>query len=622
MAELTSDMYNTTQSALPTLHKLSASAIALGIWRFKVNEYRTNGSLEKFDPEDIQYDTYDTFRTTFANNLPPAISDLIRKYVLRFAHSLRCWLYEHYSRVFYFHYARANNILYDFDDFVADDYGTIDYAKTAERMMRCDKFGKTKKFKIACAYCFEDDIRRMWPSVCRKIGTHNIRFHHCSELYYWICYLRNEMDFLPSAYYGQGTVDEELLLNCMRHNRPSVEYFWNRIPLESRMEIAERIFTNADKADLAEIILPQLDRHQLDKFVNTQGYQLISQLLENSDYDEKSSLRTWMCMRNVMDESNFKKMIKRSLAFASGTHQRIYIMNERDSRTLIRLSCEIWNSAPHNLKRSMISVILSDLGLYVLKDDYKRDIYTELLLTILSSATTEEKSSFWHNYWHDLILDKKRQDLQRVLELFLENEDAIIEFKQNVLIESQKAHRFWASFLINALFEYLDDLVDFCCSDAQAARHFKQRLLKSSFLGKTSALRDAYFWEGRAKGFDKFISDAFDSDDGAADFKNQLMSSHVTLRRLANLIINRGPWSEWDEFKEFKEIFVPNEELVEQIKEYVIDELKKAPDANRSSWDWYPYSSDSDYHKKVLLWCFGSDEEVEKFKETYGHSYA
>ncbi|XP_065224195.1 uncharacterized protein LOC135848258 isoform X1 [Planococcus citri] len=618
MDEIISDLNDAIQTAPVDLKELSAITIARDIWRSEVNYYRANGELEKFDPKECI-----SLKTTFSDFPAVIYNNMIEEYVAQFGLSMENWLEQHYNRVFLHHYSHKNNVLEHFDDFVCDYNGTIHYSRTAERMMRCNKFGDVEKFKIACTYFFEDDIRRIWPSVCEKIDLNEMRFRDYPhpQLYYWICCLRNELRkirrssvIFDESYYEMiwertswewRTVDKIMFDYHMPYNGPSVEYFWNRIPYEDQFHKAVELYKR-DIDTFVRFILPKFDEHQLNSFVDRKGCSgLIYDLLRNCYSNERIILRTWLSMKNKINERNFIALVLGMLQMECSRHENL----ENHDLQRLWLCRKIWYSAPQDLKRLAIKQISTKLHLFT---DYRlknRKDSSEFLLTVLNSATFEERSSFWTNSWHNLILGKSVDDLQQIMELCFENADAIIQYKRKVMEKSKHVHNLCVELIKEPNFEELNDFVNFCYPNKDTARLFKQQLLQSNLLHGRSVFRYQHF--SHATQFNKFICDAYNKVDLATNFKNQLMLSPVIQHHLPrwvfSVLIN-----EWNRFLEFLEIFVSSEQMAQEIKSRLIDYTRQGV----SSSDFRMLINGSSFDQ-ILLWCLGSIEEVRKFKKVY-----
>ncbi|XP_065226101.1 uncharacterized protein LOC135849533 isoform X2 [Planococcus citri] len=614
MAEI-SNAYD-PEPAVPALKENSTIAIAFQVLRSEVHKYRTKNELENFNPEELHASLREKLP-----DLPTSIYDTIEEYVKKLGLSLENWLEEHYKRVFFFHYGRRNYVLYDFDDFVSDSSGGIDFDRTAERMMGCDRFSKAKKFKVACMYCFEDDVRRIWPSVWKKVGFDQIQFDECPQLYYWICRLSNQLNKIPFLH-EDDSIDGKMFNACIRSSGTSWEYFWNRLSPEIQLQKALDVFREGEKDDL---ILQKLDDRQLDEFVKRRGCDLIYFYITRPHLDEGVFLRVWMHIKKVMNEDVFGELIVKILQFERD-RKLMFELHPDDSRykkSLCRCR-QVWSSAPHNLRTSVIKNILPNLRLYRSNRDYscKPCDYdrrykdpanlSEFLFTILSDASWNERITFWDSCWHNLIFCLNFDDLQRIMEMCFENNDAIVEYKENVIVGSDIFRQICFSLLTHAYFEELNELVDFYLPNEDSAKHYKQQLLQSKFHGDSSIFRYKYFKHARR--FDKFISAAYGTVDLATDFKNQLMSSPATEILLPEEVFKSRSFR-FKEFLEFMEVFVSTEEMMQQKKTRVLDHLKEVALTNHVIYAGYYFGVSRPLLKEVLRWCLKNDDEAEEFEK-------
>ncbi|XP_065226104.1 uncharacterized protein LOC135849533 isoform X5 [Planococcus citri] len=584
------------EPAVLALKENAAIAIAFQVLRAEVNKYRMKNELDIFNPKKLH-----TSLREKIPDLPTAIYDTIEEYVKKLELSLENWLKEHYKRVFFFHYGCRNYVLYDFDDFVSDSAGGIDYVKTAERMVRCDRFNNVEKFKVACMYCFEDDVRRIWPSVWKRVGLVQIQFNDCPQLYYWICRLSNQLNKIPVPP-RNVSIDGEMFDACFCSTRTSWEYFWNRLSPEIQLQKASVIVYGGRPKN--ELILRKLDDRQLHEFVKQRGCDLIYSNIRDDNIEDGLFLRLWMLIKRVMDEDVFGELIVEILKFECERKKSStllgwpdywqyeygdYIKNGHE-KWLCR-SLEVWSSVPHTLRRSVIKNILPNLRLYESNRDYTYQPRknkcrneepvnsSEFLFTILSDVSLKERNSFWCNRWHNLILGRNYDDLQRIMEMCFENNDAIVEYKENVIAGSEILRQICVSLLTFAHFEELNELADFCFPFEYSAKHYKRQLLQSSFLGETSIFRYTYF--SHAKQFDKFISDAYGNVDLATDFKNQLMSSLGTELMLP-LDAFTSQSVRIEKFIEFMELFVSTEEMMQLKKTRIVDHFREIALTNRA----------------------------------------
>ncbi|XP_065223456.1 uncharacterized protein LOC135847714 [Planococcus citri] len=613
MAEITLHVYDIIHPTPIPLKNLSAIAISIEIWRCEVHKYRTTNKLQEFSPSHELHFA----KTIIFPGIPPVLDDMIKEYVKRFGFSMDKWLKDHYQRIFKLH----NNcsfqtcILKHFDDFVADFDGKIHLVRTAERMMRSDQINNIVKFMIACAYSLEDDIRRIWPSAFSNINMKHIDDAEIPLVYFWMRTLdKNFQRRQPNLQYG--SLDELLVFVCSYYgNRPSMLYFWNRLPSESRMPKAIDIFLY-DKESFARFILPRLDDQQLDEFVRGNGCDLIYALLNDQQSDESVILPTWTYIRKYFSENSFTNLVVKML---EDEHRYCELKSSNQNRRTRNLCCEIWSSAPSSWKLSTIREISSNPILFKIcfsrihctsDSVYPRNV--ELLLTILSYASLQERSQFWVNCWNNLIRGVHVDDLQKVMEMCFESKDEMIRFKNNIMAMDTSAVSLCVILLCGCGFfcDALNDFMNFLWPDVQLLRHLKQALLQTTLLNE-QALSIYMIWE--AEKLDEFIGDAFSNVELSTDFKNRL----VSLPRVQNyLLVNISTRYHLPTLKAVM-LFIDKFASIEQtrlaIKTCIMDSVKQCLVADESARA--KFNEPCSY--PFLLWCLGSDEKVEEFKLEY-----
>ncbi|XP_065223470.1 uncharacterized protein LOC135847730 isoform X1 [Planococcus citri] len=669
MAEKTSNAYSTPVS----LEQLSINAVGLELWRSKIDEYRTSQRLERFRASDNVV----SLRAKLPE-LPSVIYDMIVKYVTRLGESITDWLEELIRTVCRVdgNYYRGCVLEY-FDDFVCDYDGTIDFVKTAERMMHYDSLDNVLKFILACRCFLEDHVRRIWPSVREKMHLSTIDFNMNPQLYYWICHLSNQLNKVPSDMHY--TVDENMLEKCveMCHSRLAVNYFWNRVPYEDQMgmanyllrqniegfvscilpkldnqrlekivnekgeylmetlpldkwhivqlalnyiwkfvpfemqvQMANDVFRRNRKC-FASCILPKLNDRQVEKFFNEKSSELMGDLMNDFSRDETRILQTWTCIIKTMNGSTFSNLVVNMLRTEAGYFSQ---MDHQKLEKWSKRCCELWNRAPHHLNRSAIIDISSDLELTLCRQNDRlntRATSCEFLLSILSDFTLEERQSFWRNCWKNLMLNKNACDLQRIMESCFEHEEDMINFKENVIAESENLQLRCDLLMSCSNFDECDALVNFSCPrSAETVKRLKQRYLQSSFLDDCSGFY--YSHVVHCKKLDKFINTAYDSVDLANEFKHQLVSCPDNLRVLMTCV--RMPQVSYRAFRKFIETFVSNEQILQQVKSFIIDHLKEAAISRSVTIE---DANSKPFFDQFLLWCLGSNELVMELQQTY-----
>ncbi|XP_065224263.1 uncharacterized protein LOC135848304 [Planococcus citri] len=686
MAGNTPKVYDLFHPTPVPLKELAAIAVSLQIWRSELKKFRTNGIKEKFDPSEhatcISLDTY-------LPDLPTCIHDVIDGYVKKLGLSIDSWVSDHCGKVidtntnprdfssgdFYY-------VLKYFDDFVCDYDGTLHYARTAKRWLQCtsNMLGLNGKFSIACLYCFEDVIKEVWPFVSKNTVWNDIKCDRNPILYYWICYLRNDLGKIKNRR-GDSVYETMFCLigkdkPCLR---PAVDYFWDRIPLAGRMRPAKKVMKYRFKS-FVRFLLPKLDNQLLQEIIDYKGVDLVHILFRDEKYDEQAVITTWLYVRNRFNKDMFSYLVHKIFET-----ELLYVSDDfwgtaREDDSLAYLAREIWNNAPHKLKLLTIRNIISDGQMFQgMADglDWDPDPKNaDFLLTVISDAAIKDrKNLFWLRNWHQLIALYSGKDLHQMMKLCFENDDKIVRFKEkvmavskfvsghcrkllsyslfnklkdfisflypetqpainfkrkilksaylltdfteeNALASSDKLRRRFFELLNRAEFDEVNDFLNFLWPEMREPRIFKQRLLQLAFLGQDCQLGDSIM-RGIEK-FNGFIDDTFNTVELSNDFKNQLASSPSIQDRLVGYAQSSY---DIEKFLKFVDTFVLQEQTLMQIKRRTGDALKEHFSKTNSSDKYelrlrFSYDFPSD---EFLLWCFGNEEEVAKFKLSIGY---
>ncbi|XP_065223931.1 uncharacterized protein LOC135848084 [Planococcus citri] len=608
MTEAAPKVYDIIHPTPVSLKELSAMAISLELWRYKVNEYRTGRKLEKLNSYRLRIGN--TRRKSILPDLPSTIYETIEFFFSKFVSSVLPWLFEHYKQVFSC-FSHENYVLEYFDDFVCDYDGSVHYVRTAERMMRCELLTKMMKFTIACTYFFEDDIRRIWPSVSRHLmNVDLINFYSSPQLYYWICRLTNQLCKMPNStrpWFSDTrlTVDERMFDAHMPYNRPSLEYFWNRIPVEKQMERAQHL----DGLDFVRFILPKLNDSQLDKFVNNTrsnrgGFHSLFRYRPCEDYTIVLKIWSYIRSKNIMNKSTFTDIAVNLMR--NNFHNCV----EFDHKDWEYVCGEIWNDTPLDFKQSVIRHISSESewleNMTATFDYHRNQIHVEFLLLILQDASIKERNLFWRNCWSPLIEAVRTKDLQRIAQLCFKSHNEITQFKQNCMINSEVVLQVCVSLFYNARFDELNAFLSFFHpeSESQTARNFKEQILESAFLGENCRLSALIIYK-----IEEFIDIV---KDVSTDFKNLLISSPLLLKSLSSIICADLVSSKT--VIKFIDTLVSTEETVMQVKMSLTGFLKERIMAKKAHKRALILRGDM--INSILLWCLGSDEGVDEFIST------
>ncbi|XP_065210427.1 uncharacterized protein LOC135838639 [Planococcus citri] len=577
MTETTSRVYDLIYPSPVTLKEISAISLVAELWREEIARNGIETSTELDSAKE------DVLLKKIIPYVPSAIYDLLVEYIAKSRSSITPWL--PYARCFH-------DFVWDWDGFIHND-------RTAKRMMLCDQLTADEKFRIACKYCLEDDIRRLWPFVSSDIHSIEIHYDDNSLLYYWICCLRNELHNLPNSY--DLSIDEMMLYECERESFSSIAYFWNRIPYESRLQATIFVSESDYHCGLfARFILPKLDDVQLETFLDEQGVDFMcSLLIDNIHVDKITVLPAWMYIRNKMSRSQFIQLIERLLV------EETNVFTE-DSKDEVYACCEVWENSPDNFKQWALNAVLSNEELFIRMSIGPNDPrQMRFLITVLLDASFEQRHKFWCENWRNLIFGAPVEDLLEVMKLCFRYENDISSFKEQYMSKYENIGPYCVKALKDGCFEELSKFLYFCYSDKQNVKQLKQQLLRSNFLGGDSILSFDVFCSYHEE-LNSFVEDAFDDVDLRAEFRNQFVSSTVTEEHLSKCILV----GDFHYLTQFVETFVPEEPAVRVLKQRFFD------DFNERLVSGVIWMMEGDNLQKFLAWLFDSEDEIDEFKQS------
>ncbi|XP_065204463.1 uncharacterized protein LOC135834500 isoform X1 [Planococcus citri] len=618
MAQTASNVFDLLYPSPASLRQLSATAFGVQLWRWKL---QTDGE-HVIPPRGVDFNYWrDRSFKTVIPNAPSMICQIVEEATKKVGNSCRFWWRDHLNTTYLFrcllsqHHGRMTTFM---DCFCGFDE-VVDYVQIAKRTIQCDLLSEHEKFEIACMYCLEDDIRRMWPFVSENrhlfIDFNIDWFEAFPNLYYWVYLLDNKLEQIPDLPLDGANIEEEMFDRCKSYNYSALEHFWNRISSDRRSQKALDLYSR-DKQLFCRYLLPRLNDSELDRFVSEKGVELLIELLLFTKADKKWHqyvLPTWFYIGSKMKEPNLFRLVLTMLTLDTSSHiaedalrHRLPEIQQRFSTEhMTYLFCEIWKSIHHTSKRSLMRELL------IMPNDMLRKEYirpsepreVKLLLTMLLDATAEERNTSWCNNWHYLIVNTRTSDLHRIMLMCFKNENEIAQFKDTVMTEYENIRPYCVKLLTDGFFEELGDFLSFCCSSNQSKqRDLKKRLLQSNFLGEESVLNVLHF--GRIQSMSEFIRDAFDDDPIlGAKFLIQLGSLPIVDQCLFECI----RFGYFPSAIQFVKMFIPDDRKT-QLKQHFVELLRN------HLMNGFVSDIRVVYLQEFLVWCLGNDDAVDAFK--------
>lgn len=599
------------------LQEIACTAFAIATWRQHIDSLRSTNALNELNlQEDI-----------LVHRAPPLFTEKLNKHLKLMRISLLEWTQYHFIRVFCFTRCSEYDIFKDFDDFAVDFDGSIDYDETAKRMLRCDKINCDEKFKIACLCCLEEKIHEIrW--VSKRIDLRVIPFDVNPLVYFWVCHLWNLLDRIPKVDENKEYGITEIMLYHAKDfskYRHAVVFFWDHFLANDRALIVYDLIFDTTRT-FSRYILPKISPEDLNRIV----FDLVTTLAD-IEYEHEDewyyALRSIVyCIENLTDENKFIGVYKAILI--EGSPAQKLIPEDR-----VDLLNDVFVEAPQNFKRKIIHHILTnanndsrakicdsmaDLSSNATSApsiDFKkheRSLFevhatilsptcTSLLFTILCEASVAQRRDFLYRNWPTLVACKDPDELDRLTELCLSNEN-----------EGRKLNRSWcnqkklskrcASLVRDAKFVHVTYLLKsyYWVRSKGTINDRKRALLKNfSFINRN------HFGPKNLSLLLEFIYDAFENDHRmAAEYKTKLLNSLHVMELLTSFVKN-GKYS-------FVMRFIyslASEEDAPTLKKKMLDLLRRYLIANTAN------SFSSVTLREFCLWCCDDcHERVARYK--------
>ncbi|XP_065213608.1 uncharacterized protein LOC135840820 [Planococcus citri] len=616
MAEVSTDVYDIVFPSPPPLKEIAAISIALRLWHQEINTHRIKNTLDKLNLQE------NILPSNSVSRIPSMVLSLIEKYVKRVGLSIKHWLLDHLNPNF-----SNKGILNDFIDFVADFDGSIHYVWTAKRLVQCDEVDILIRFRIACKYCLEDDIVRIWPSVSSHddLKSKKFPFEENPELNYWVFRLKNQLYKLPRLMNQCQPIEEEIIHRTFRNETTRyiswsfIDYFWNLIDSNARI----RLITEEDESRIRRrmlrpyrYLLGKLNEMELEKFANATGYRIIFDLL--CDFGDSTD-----CVVRICDKSYLKTDVLDRAPFVMAIWTYIKEKMNGDTffllvRKIVRefgrspisspICCELWNTALEHLKADAIQQLLPENSLdFTAANDPvpASNIDSSFLSAVLLNASEEDQRTFWLRHFCWLIDKTSAEEYDQLMRLcYSDDEDEIVHFKDLVLPRFPPIREKCVKLLNDLELEELNKFLGFWCTDEQTRKTMQQSFLVEGFeidvknIPKISPL------------LNDFIDDSYDDLNLATEFKTQLLYSPTMKEKFTKLVDFYGRGHSFYQEANFIDILAPSQQVARDLKRlYFIPLLQQKLIA-----DSFKSKIEENEFSNFMSECTSNEDEIAELK--------
>ncbi|XP_065218234.1 uncharacterized protein LOC135844065 [Planococcus citri] len=412
------------------------------------------------------------------SHIPPRIRSMINDKIQSISKEIRNW---NNSKLFIGDIPREVMI----NCAAFNSSGGICSRRTVRNLFKSDLLGfdSEKQFEIACSYCIEDDIERLWPSVkdderflkC-QIGVPH-RFHGVDVMDYWCCRMRGELKevYGPKAKSPEWYVLSGLLSEFHVKNWTEIEYFWTKLNTQEKSSLIDKIWIKQDPTKHTSRMIVNSNDTVLNNLVRSKCFLLIGHFVIDDVYCQYA-LQLWnygkssivegatfynilFCLSNVAFKSEYKYVntILKEIWLSAPGHLRNYVTWDEDDRVA-----------------SLFNQCLQEAGSRSVGGDF------DFLIELLKGASFRIRQQVWFNWWLKFTLLAKVSDLQELMTLCFDNVNDIVKFKKTNMLDYQIMRHNFENFVHSELSEELSEYLMFCCSDAddeKRARVVRMRII-------------------------------------------------------------------------------------------------------------------------------------------------
>ncbi|XP_065218655.1 uncharacterized protein LOC135844396 isoform X7 [Planococcus citri] len=318
------------------LEKMASVILAIALWNRAIED----GVMT---PEMIskQYDwcalDKEVRKWVKALPLPKSLAAKTMNHFYTVESSVRDWISYLFQMVFFDEGTKCD--LYQYLGYIIwHPNGIVNSAETARNLLKSNALSVGEKFRLACTYCLQEDIVRIWPTVKYDHQVVSIEVDRSPFLmYYWKCYCAGQLQNIRMR--SDVSIEEYMIRKPSVNNWPAIEYFFDRLDAERRVPMVISLIDDFDGhgACFQKLLLAKLEESQRLPVIMGQLAQIVRNYAEWGDNEE--IINTWYYVRDMISERDFLALFD--------------VMLERSTKDFVLT--EIWSTARHDFKRYVLN---------------------------------------------------------------------------------------------------------------------------------------------------------------------------------------------------------------------------------------------------------------------------
>ncbi|XP_065222815.1 uncharacterized protein LOC135847281 [Planococcus citri] len=224
--------------------------------------------------------------------------------------------------------------------------GQIDYKNTAIKILSSSKLTEEQKFAIMCKYCLVNELDTFHLNRLPTNFIDKVRFDSDPLLFYWIRYLRRELDKIPSRF--PNSLDVEMAFKCTTESSQAFEFFWDHLSTANQTQfIIERLkSSHCSPPDNCSRLFYKMSEEQLTHLLIFHADYITPTFLTSMNMP-RCAIWAWMHSKNLICDEQFVHMICSILVNydVTATRGKVYYEEEKMSAFM-----EIWDTSTDSHK--------------------------------------------------------------------------------------------------------------------------------------------------------------------------------------------------------------------------------------------------------------------------------
>ncbi|XP_065218658.1 uncharacterized protein LOC135844396 isoform X10 [Planococcus citri] len=314
--------------SLLRLEKIASVSAAIALWNHVTV---TMPRLIKSDPFDRLKG--EILKCIDVIPMPKLLSESIERHFYALRGNFNRWI-TYLSEEVFVEKAKRSVLYEHIDRIIWHHNGTINAPETVKSLIKSIKLTNPEKFRLACMYCLQEDVERLWPNMGnRNYLVSEFQLSEYPLVYFWGYYCADNLVRIRTP--GNVCINEFMIQHWAVNNWSAIEYFFDRFDAEKQVTQAIWLIDDLIKSAFQKFVLAKLDESQrlrvvMDRFVRI----MVNYTSTRNIDDDDLAISISHYARDFITEKQFVDLFSVLLK----NHTKDFVLTE------------IWNTAREDLK--------------------------------------------------------------------------------------------------------------------------------------------------------------------------------------------------------------------------------------------------------------------------------